>query len=531
MQTSWFRAVGTVAALMAMALGADSASAQVKLTTGFVEGTVDPSTRVRAFKGIPYAAPPVGDLRWKAPQPPIPWSGVRKADDFGDRCVQASIFDDMVFRDDMSEDCLVLNVWAPAANAKATLPVMVWIHGGGYVAGSSSEPRQDGSRLATRGVVVVSLNYRLGVFGFMAHPELTREAGASGNYGLMDMVAALQWVKANIAAFGGDPGNVTIFGESAGSFSVSALMAMPSARGLFHKAIGESGAHMDDVKGPLPLKPLGEAEGMGTALAQSAGATTLAALRALPAADVLKAVKPGQWFSPVVDGRTLPRDVASIFADGQQAQVPLLAGWNRNEADAGVRLNPKKTTVESFTRQLKQQFADRASLVLQAYPAGSDAEALDSAAALASDLFMGYATWRWIETHRATGHAPVYRYSFDHPMPVPPGTKQDGVEVTGADLGARHAGEIEYVFGAQDPRVPWTAQDRELSAAVMTYWANFAKAGDPNGGTLPKWPRYDAPGGYPVIHLAPSITVQPASDRAKFETLDRAIRGAENDKR
>jgi para-nitrobenzyl esterase len=431
----------------------------------------------------------------------------------------------MVFRDDMSEDCLVLNVWTPASSDTARLPVMFWIHGGGYVAGSSSEPRQDGSVLATRGVVVVSLNYRLGVFGFMAHPELTKESGASGNYGLMDMVAALQWVRANIAAFGGDPGNVTIFGESAGSFSVSALMAMPDAKGLFHKAIGESGAHLDDRKGPLPLKPLPEAEKMGLTLSANAGAASLAALRALPAVDVLAAVKLGLWFSPIVDGRALPRSVEEIFADGQQAQVPLLAGWNRHEADAGVTLNPKKPTAKSFAEQLTQQFGTRADLVLKVLPASTDAEAVTSAATLASDLFIGYGTWRWLEAHLATGRAPVYRYSFDHPMPVPPGTKQHGVEVTGTDLGARHAGEIEYVFGALHPPVPWTPEDRALSDAVMTYWSNFAKTGDPSGGDLPAWPRYDAAGGYRVQHLAPTITTAPDAQRAKYEALDTAIRG------
>ena len=525
MQSSWRRALGAMVTVMVMT-AAGSASAEVKLTTGLVEGVNDAATGVRAYLGIPYAAPPVGELRWKPPQPPAAWTGTKKADHFGPRCVQARIFDDMIFRDEMREDCLVLNVWTPAPGAGARLPVMVWIHGGGYVGGSGSEPRQDGGRLATKGVVVVSMNYRLGVFGFMAHPELTRESPghASGNYGLLDQVAALQWVRANIEAFGGDPGNVTIFGESAGSFSVSALMAMPAARGLFHRAIGESGAHFDDRKGPLPLKPLAEAEKMGTALQAAARTSSLAALRALPADAVLTAVDRTQWFAPIVDGWALPRDVSSIFADGQQSRVPLLAGWNRDEVSASVTLATKKPTAQSFVEQVRTQFGSSADTVLKAYPAASDAGALESAVALANDLFMGYATWRWLDAHLATGQSPVYRYSFDQPVPVPPGTKQRGVEVTGKDLGARHAGEIEYVFGALDPPTPWTVEDRTLSDAMMTYWSNFARTGDPNGGSLPRWPRYDASTGYRVLHLAPSITAAPDTDRRRLELLDTAIR-------
>ena len=233
-----------LALLTALLLTSDLAAAQVKTQSGPVEGTESQDGRIRIFRGIPFAAPPVGELRWQPPRPVSPWEGVRKATAFGNRCMQAPIFSDMIFRDEMSEDCLYLNVWTPARAATERLPVMVWIYGGGFQAGSASEPRQDGEKLAGKGVVVVSFNYRLGVFGFLAHPELTRESGhnASGNYGLLDQVAALQWVKANIAAFGGDPGKVTIFGESAGSFAVSALMASPLAQGLFHRAIGESGA-------------------------------------------------------------------------------------------------------------------------------------------------------------------------------------------------------------------------------------------------------------------------------------------------
>jgi para-nitrobenzyl esterase len=520
---------GVAAAVMAMTVTGTRASAQVKLTTGVAEGVTDPATKVRAFKGLPYAAPPIGDLRWKPPEPPLPWSGTRRADAFGPRCAQARVYDDMIFRDQMSEDCLVLNVWTPAASDTAALPVMVWIYGGGFRAGSTSEPRQDGAALAARGVVVVSMNYRMGVFGFLAHPDLTKESPhhASGNYGLLDQIAALHWVKANIASFGGDPSNVTIFGESAGSFSVSALMASPLARGLFQKAIGESGAPFDDVRGPLRFKPLAQAEEAGVAFAAAAGTASIAGLRRMSTDEVLKAAAGGRdrRFTPIVDGFVLPRDVRSIFADGQQAHVPLLAGWNRDESRASVTLNPNRPTAQSFAAQVRAQFGPHADEVLQVYPAASDAQALESAASLAGDLFIGFGAWRWLEAHLKTGSSPVYRYSFDQPPPMPAGTKEHGVEVTAKDVGARHAAEIEYVFGALDPPVPWAPEDRALSDALMSYWTAFARTGTPSGAGLPAWPRYEATAGYPVLHLAPSITVAPDALRARYEVLDRVSRG------
>ena len=294
---------------------------------------------------------------------------------------------------------------------------MVWIHGGGFQAGSSSEPRQDGERLASKGVVVVSMNYRMGAFGFLAHPDLTKEANphASGNYGLLDMVAALRWVKENIAAFGGDPGAVTIFGESAGSFAVSALMAAPAARGLFHRAVGESGAYFAFGEESLLLLSRKASEARGLALAKALNADSTAALRAASAADVLKAAATFSdfYFSPNVDGNLLTADVAATFAAGRQSPVPLLAGWNADEARAGVVLAKEKPNAKSFGDQLHIRFGTAAESILKVYPAGSDAEALESAASLASDFFMGYPTWKWIETHAATSKAAVYRYSFD----------------------------------------------------------------------------------------------------------------------
>jgi len=500
------------------------AAAQVKTATGLVKGTTSSDGSLRIFKGIPFAAPPVGELRWRAPRPAAPWEGTREATEFGSRCLQGQIFGDIVFTD-KSEDCLSLNIWTPARGPEAggQVPVMVWIHGGGFQAGAGAEPRHDGEAFARKGIVLVTFNYRLGVFGFLAHPELTKESGhdASGNYGLLDQIAALRWVQANIAAFGGDPGNVTIFGESAGSFAVSALMASPLARGLFHKAIGESGAFFPRGAGPLAQRSLAATEERGVKVGEALGAPTLSALRALSGEAVLQAaLKTQPWFSPNLDGYVMPEGVDDVFAAGRQSRVPLLAGWNADEARGGVVLGKVKPTAQSFAEETRKRFGDQGDALLKVYPAGTDAEALESAAALASDLFVGYATWKWLETHAKTGQAPVYRYSFDRKIPVAPDAKINGVPATSRDIGARHAGEIEYVFGALDSlkNVPWEPSDRKLSDAMTTYWATFARRGDPNGSGLPAWPRYDQGGR--VMHL--DETIRDADDplRPRYEALD-----------
>jgi para-nitrobenzyl esterase len=516
------------AALLALTLNLGVASAfadtQVKTGDGVVRGTSTDGGRVRIFKGIPFAAPPVGELRWQAPRPVARWQGVREAVEFSPRCLQGQIFPDIVFKE-LSEDCLTLNLWTPAQKGGERRPVMVWIHGGGFQAGAGAEPRHDGLAFARKGVVLVTINYRLGVFGFLAHPELTKESGrnASGNYGMLDQVAALRWVRENAAAFGGDPKNVTIFGESAGSFAVSALMASPLAEGLFHRAIGESGAYFNDG-GPLPLAPLAEAEQQGVKFATALGADSLRALRAKSADEVLQAaLKSRPWFSPNLDGHFLAQGVASVFAAGKQARVPLLAGWNADEVRSGIVLQ-QKPTAQSFTADTRKRFGDRADAILAAYPAASDAEALESAAALASDMFIGHGTWRWIEAHQKTGGLPVYRYSFDRKIPVPPDHKVNGVPATARDIGARHAGEIEYVFGALElslPNVPWEASDRKLSDAMTSYWANFARSGDPNGSNLPKWPRYSEGGR--VLHLDETIKDAPDALRPRYLALDAAL--------
>jgi para-nitrobenzyl esterase len=517
-------ATGMLMGMTLAAAGTAAAQVQVKTGGGIVEGTTGSDPRIRAFRGIPFAAPPVGDLRWKAPRPAAPWQGVRKATEFGSRCMQGAMFSDMIFRDQPSEDCLYLNVWTPAASPGDRLPVLFWIHGGGFQAGSGSEPRQDGEHLAGKKVVVVNANHRLGVFGFLAHPELTQEwdRRASGNYGLLDMIAALEWVQKNIAAFGGDPKNVTIFGESAGSFAVSALMASPPARGLFQKAIGESGAFFTIGNQGLATRSLTAAEAAGAKFGEGIGAPSLAALRGKPAADVLQAALKQAWFAPIIDGYVLPKEVKDIYAAGDQVHVPLLAGWNADEIRAGVVLSKTKPTAQGFSEQAKSRFGPSADEALKAYPAATDEQAVESAAALASDLFIGYATWKWIEMHATTGGSRTFRYSFDRKIPIAPDTKVNGLPATANDIGARHAGEIEYVFGTLDsvPKVSWQAEDRKLSDVMMSYWTNFARSGDPNGPGLPKWPAYAPKGDSQVMHLDTDVRAGSDPFRSRYEFLD-----------
>ena len=498
-----------VALILAMTLATRGlAEIKIKTDSGVVEGMTDSASGLHTFKGIPYAAPPVGDLRWKEPQPAVPWSGVLEATAFGPRPMQANIYSDMIFRDaGPSEDCLTLNVWTPAHEAKQHLPVMVWIYGGGFQAGGTSEPRQDGTNLAKKGVVVVSMNYRLGVFGLLAHPDLTKESGhgASGNYGLMDQAAALRWVNRNIAAFGGDPGNVTIFGESAGSYSVSLQMASPLARGLFQRAIGESGSLLGTERNPAHILSLAEGEKEGVAFAASFGAKSIAALRAIPAADILKASRDQKLGDRVVvDGYFLPKSGRDIYAAGEQAQVPLLAGWNADESRVYSTFGSNRPTAKTYEADVRKEYGSLADDVLYLYPAGSDAEALKSKGDLAGDRFIISSTWKWIEMQLRTGNSPVYRYQFDRAVPVTPGFIVNGSPATAADVGAAHASEIPYVFGALDskgPGVQWEDGDRKLSDLMETYWSNFAKTGNPNAPGLPEWPRYDGASGYPVMHL------------------------------
>jgi para-nitrobenzyl esterase len=506
--------------LIAVALAtAAMAADQVKIDSGVVEGALNSDSSVRIFRSIPFAAPPVGDLRWRPPQPVQPWTGVRKAVDFGPRCVQGRVFSDIVFRDqEMSEDCLSLTVWAPARSQSAKVPVYVWFYGGGFAAGAGDEARYDGESFAKRGIVVVNVNYRLGIFGFFAHPELTKESPhhASGNYGLLDQVAGLQWVRRNIAAFGGDPHTVTIGGESAGSLSVCALMASPLSRDLFQQAIGESGAFFGMVGG-RGTPTLAEAEKEGAEFAESSGTKNLAALRNMSSDDLLREESKknnGFGFWPIVDGYFLPSDVATIYAQGMQGQVPLLAGWNADEVRMNVLMAKQKPDAKSFTEQLRKEFGDKADTALKVYGASTDEEASPSAGDLASDQFIVYGTWKWIEEQAATGK-PVYRYQFDRTVPIPEADKGTGLK----SFGAAHAAELEYVFTMLDSKkADWQPDDYQVAKTMNAYWANFIKTGDPNGSSLAKWPQFGKT--HEVMHLNVECQAMAEEHRDRYEFLE-----------
>jgi para-nitrobenzyl esterase len=511
--------LGTLLTTALLCAGAAGAADQVKVTGGVLEGAVGADPSVRVFRGVPFAAPPVGDLRWKEPQPVPAWTGVRKADTWGTRCMQGAMFGGPLRSREqaMGEDCLYLNVWTTARAAQEKRPVLVVFHGGGFAAGSASEPRTDGEWFARQGIVVVAPNYRLGVFGFLAHPELTKEGGdhGSGNYGMLDQAAALRWVKDNVAAFGGDPGNVTVNGESAGSMSVSALMASPLTKGLVHKAIGESGAFFASPTGGMAEKSLADKEADGVKFASSVGAGSLAELRAKPAAELLAAVmKAGGWgYSPGIDGYFLPEPVKAIYAAGRQARIPLLAGWNSSEMGMAVAMNPKKPTAATFPDELKKQFGDRAGAALAVYPASSDEQALQSAADLASDLFISYSTWKWIEVHAETAAAPVYRYRFDRVLPEPNGMNR---------FGAMHAVDIEYAFQTLDSKpAAWQPEDRETSRVMAAFFANFVKTGNPAGAGLPDWPEFGKT--RRVMYLDGVSKAAPEQHRDRYEFVDASV--------
>ncbi len=438
----------------------------VKLESGAISGVAGSTPAVRIYKGIPYAAPPVGDLRWKAPKAAASWTGVKKADTFGTSCMQVPYPDNSPYATENSakigEDCLYLNVWTAAKSAKDKRPVMVWIHGGALTRGSGATPNYDGDKLAQKGVIVVTINYRLGIFGYFAHPELTKESdrNASGNYGFLDQVAALEWVQKNIYKFGGDPKNVTIFGESAGSWSVNVLAASPLTKGLFAKAIGESGGQFG------PLTSLADAETAG----KRAG--TLAELRAKSAAEVMKIQTPTRT---IVDGYFLPKDVSAIYAEGKQNDVPLLMGLNNDE---GTPFTPASVKADGFKGTAKSRYGDQAEEYLKIYPVSTDDDAKKAYAAQARDSIFGWQMRTWARAQAQTGKSKVFMYYFSK---VPPGE-------WGTKLGAYHASEISYVFdNVKDP----TPADQKLEDVMSSYWVNFATTGDPNGKGLPKWPVYD----------------------------------------
>jgi para-nitrobenzyl esterase len=459
--------------------------------------SVERAGGLSVYKGIPFAAPPVGDLRWRPPMPAAPWTGTRKADTFAPACMQAGVSMPGETPPAVSEDCLYLNVWTPAKTQQEHLPVIVWIYGGGYINGSASMPLYWGDRLAHKGVIVVTIAYRLGPLGFLALPELTRESPhhSSGNYGLMDQIAALEWVHRNIAAFGGDPKCVTIAGQSSGSISVSILMSSPLAKGLFQRAIGESGGLFE----PLQLGPqflLANAERDGEKYAVSLGAPSLKEMRRLPASQLTG--NAGGIVHAVIEPYVLPASPYEAFTSGKQNDVPLLIGSNADEARA--MLNVSHVTAATFSSDLERSVGQLPPALVAAYPHATDKEAQQAQLDLERDLRFGWDMWAWARLQAGTGQHPVFYYSFRQPPPFPVGSVYAG-------WGASHFAELWYVFDHLDQSPwKWTAGDRKLADEISSYWVNFAKSGDPNGPGLPPWPAFNNTENK-VQYLADPITV------------------------
>ncbi len=548
--------------------GTAFAADRVKTVNGMLESTAAPKDGVRSFKGIPFAAAPVGDLRWKEPQPVKNWADVRNADQFGPRCMQRSGGDYWSRSNGVSEDCLYLNVWTPAKPGSGNLPVLVYFFGGGFTNGDGSEYRYDGESMARKGIVVVTVNYRLGIFGFLSHPELTKESAhhASGNYGMLDQVASLQWVQKNIAAFGGDPKHVTIGGESAGSISVSALMASPLSKNLMAAAIGESGALIST----LPPKALAETEKDGVTFSERAGAHSIGDLRALTADKIMELTAPAGGrggrgapaaagapppapplsFSVNLDGYFLPKTLAQIFEAGEQAKIPLLAGTNSAEQGPASVLGQAEPTVENFVAAIRRLYPNDADQVLKVYAPTTPDEVVQAATDLASARFIAHGTWKWNELQAKTGGKPVYRYYYARVRPRYLGMPGDvavaaaggggrgagpgaaggsgggrggrGGGAAAVARGAAHSAEIQYALGNLDldNRYAWDADDHKVSETMENYFANFVKTFNPNGAGLPEWPVYDAKTNYARMHLDVVSKSEPEPDRARYQVLD-----------
>ena len=476
--------------------------AAVKVQEGLVQGTSENGLTV--YKGIPFAAPPVGDLRWKAPQPAVKWEGVRIADKFAPGAIQGGNPPS-----GKSEDCLYLNIWTPAKSSAEKVPVLVWIYGGGFAAGATSEANYNGEKLAKKGVVLVSIAYRVGALGFMAHPELTAENPnhASGNYGLMDMISGLQWIQKNISKFGGDPNKVTIFGESAGGIAVSMLCASPLAKGLFHGAISESGGSFGP---PRPttfpgenMKRLKDAEKDGETLMKTLGAASLAELRKLPA-DKLQAGR--GW--PIIDGWVVPDDQYKLYEAGKYNDTPILVGYN---SDEGASFSREKTPEEYFTgvRQRYGKFADD---LIKAYPA-AESTVPKTARDLSRDAAFGWQTWAWATLQAKTGKSKVYYYYFDQHPDYPKDSPRFG-------SGSPHGQEVAYVFEQLSASNPTTTKtDLSISDAMGTYWTNFAKYGHPNGNGVPTWPAF-SDANPEVMYFNQKPYVGPVPSAASLKVLD-----------
>lgn len=476
----------------------------VTLANGQILGNARDANGILNFKGIPFAVPPVGNLRWHSPEPPANWTGILNTTTYGASCYGPTI-PQIPYTTAPSEDCLSLNVWTGAQQASEKRPVMVWIYGGGFQFGSSADIPYDGSKLAAEGVVIVTFNYRLGVFGFLALSELDSEGTPSGDFGLQDQQMALKWVKNNIAVFGGDPDNVTIFGESAGAHSVGLLMSSPLSKGLFNKAILESGAWWDSEAGPLETFP--QARQRGAAFERKVGATTVVQLRALSADTIASATAwnistdPKQTaFAPGLDNYVLTNNPGTVFQNGQQMKVPVLGGFNGDEGLVFLSYGIPHATAAQFQAGALEYFGFRTPQFLTLYPDGTPAQLNASADALVGDQVIREQTWAAIDAQYRTAGLPansVWIYQFNYTSPYTPV--------------AAHTTEVYFVFGNLDPnpvvfptgQAPPSAQDIAISSKIMAYWTNFAKTGNPNGAGLPAWPAYKgAAGGADFLNLA-----------------------------
>ena len=533
-------------AVVAMALQACSqqkkeVTLQVKTQAGVVEGIAEDG--IKKFLGIQFAEAPVGDLRWKAPQPVKDWEGVREAKAFGNDPMQPNVFGDMNFRGaSRSEDCLYLNIWTPANFEDEGLPILIYFNGGGLMAGSGSEPRYDGTAIAQLGVIGVTANYREGVFGFFAHPDLTAETSykGSGNYGFLDQVAAIQWVKDNIAAFGGDPNRINIVGESAGSFSTSLLMCSPLSKGNLAGVMGSSGAEV------LPYGAVAQADAdeAGVKLLESRGIKSLAEARALSADSLQKLIPPQGMANVVLDGYFMKESADDVFKKGEQAQVPLLVGWNSQEGSPASALRGQEQTLANYKKAMTATFGDMTDEIFEAYGLQTDADLFSMKSLnLAGDLFTGFPTWKWADYHAKTSNQPVYRYKYMHPRPQVSakmgnmvGALAGGVrEMTDEEkkalaerpkfpAGAVHSADIEYAMGTLDTNefYDWQPEDYAISKLFLTYYANFCKYGNPNGEGLPTWTPINGQDVAPVMYIdVTSAEKADASMENAYRTLEK----------
>jgi para-nitrobenzyl esterase len=511
MKNTVYRIVISVTIILFTGSSMPGQISRVEVEGGTVEGTVE--GEITIFKGIPFAAPPIGELRWKAPQPVIPWEGVRMANRFAPQCPQVGFNFPGAPEPESSEDCLYLNIWTPAVSGGEKLPVMVWIHGGGFALGSTSAAIYHGDQLAQKGVVVVSIAYRLGPLGYMCHPELSAESerGISGNYGLLDQIEGLKWIQKNIAAFGGDPGNVTIFGESAGGISVSMLCASPLTGGLFQRAISESGGNF----GPVEMgerrdgiQHMKAAERTGLEFAERMGAGSIGEMRNLePSAWMEDPLAEMGGFWPVADGYVLIGDQYELYAEGKYNDVDVIIGTNSDEG--GMFVQP--TSPEIYKENIRQRFEPFAEQVLELYPGDTEEETHTSAADIFRETVFAWPSWAWARLQSRTGKSNVFVYYFDQ-------QQQTALFSSAKPRGAGHGAEIAYVFQKLNPEQV-KLEDLQLSEHLATYWTNFARTGDPNGGELPRWPSFKEED-QNVMYLNSNPSPGPVPNLEKLELME-----------